>query len=112
VSVSKVGGKSRTTGTADVFLGFQRPPRSRRDPVDAPILNPEQAAEAERIFQALRPVVEAELRRMTRLLASKPDDKLLGEAEFEVRDRVHAIGAKALEAALDGRKKGGIMPPA
>ncbi|GAC1358167.1 MAG: hypothetical protein NVSMB4_17730 [Acidimicrobiales bacterium] len=80
--------------------------------MDAPILSPEQDAEAERLFQTLRPVIEAELRQMTRLLASKPDDKLLGKAEFEVRDRVHAIGAKVIEAALNGRKKGDTKDPA
>jgi hypothetical protein len=74
--------------------------------VDAPFLTPEQAAEAERLFQSLRPAVEDELRRLTQLLASKPDDRLLGKTEFEVRDRVHKIGAKALESALNGRKKG------
>lgn len=75
--------------------------------MDAPFLSPEQDAEAERLYQTLRPAVEAELRRMTRLLASKPDDKLLGKTEFEVRDAVHRIGAKALETALNERKKGG-----
>lgn len=80
--------------------------------MDAPILNPEQDAEAERLFQTLRPVLEAELRQMTRLLVSKPDDKLLGKTKFEVRDRVHTIGAKVIEFALNERKKGGIRGPA
>lgn len=80
--------------------------------METPILTTEQAAEAERLFQALRPLLEDELRQLTRLLASKPDDKLLGKAEFEVRDRVHRIGAKAIEAALNGRKKGGTRGPA
>jgi hypothetical protein len=80
--------------------------------VDTPFLTPEQAAEADRLFQVLRPAVEDELRRLTQLLASKPDDKLLGKTEFEVRDRVHTIGAKAIEAALNGRKKGGTKGPA
>ena len=49
---------------------------------------------------------------LAELLASKPDDQLLGQTEFEVRDRVHGIGAKAIEAALDERKKGvpGVQP--
>ncbi len=73
--------------------------------MDAPFLTPEQAAEADRLFQALCPAVEDEWRRLTQLLASKPDDKLLGTTEFEVRDRVHTIGAKAIETALNARKK-------
>jgi len=80
--------------------------------LDAPILSSAQDAEAERLFQTLRPAIEAELRPMTRLLASKPDDKLLGKTEFEVRDRVHTIGAKVIEAALNERKKGATKAPA
>ena len=73
--------------------------------MDAPFLTPEQAAEAERLFQVLRPAVEDEWRRLTQWLASKPDDKLLGTTEFEVRDRVHTIGAKAIESALQRAEK-------
>ncbi|QDV34437.1 hypothetical protein ElP_25230 [Tautonia plasticadhaerens] len=77
-----------------------------------PELPPEQAAEAERIYQALRAAGDAELRRIAHPLASKPDGQLLGETEFEVRDRVHRIGAKAIETALNGRKGGGTGAPA
>ena len=80
--------------------------------MDAPILSSEEDADAERLFRTLRPALEAEWRQMTRLLASQPDDKLLGKAEFEVRDRVHTIGAKVIEAALNERKKGGTKAPA
>jgi hypothetical protein len=79
--------------------------------LDAPFLTPEQATEADRLFQVLRPVVDDELRRLTQLLASKPDDKLLGKTEFEVRDLVHRIGAKAIETALNERKKGATRGP-
>jgi hypothetical protein len=77
-----------------------------------PELPPEQAAEAERIYQALRAASDAELRRIAHLLASKPDDQLLGRTEFEVRDRVHRIGARAIEVALSGRKGGATGAPA
>lgn len=75
-------------------------------------LTTEQAAEAERIFQALHRASEDEHWRIAQLLASKPDDQLLGATEFEVRDLVHETGAKAIQAALDGRKKGGTRGPA
>ena len=42
---------------------------------------------------------------MTRLLASKPDHQVLGQTEFQVRDIVHQIGAKAVQAELDARQK-------
>ena len=80
--------------------------------MDTAPLTPEQAAEADRLMDLLRPVVEAELRQITRLLAAQPDHKLLGKTEFEVRDRVHHIGAKAIETALNERKKGATKAPA
>jgi hypothetical protein len=69
-------------------------------------LTPEQVADAERIYQAVRQATEDEAWRLAQLLASKPDCQLFGTTEFEVRDIVHEIGAKAVQAALDGRKKG------
>lgn len=69
-------------------------------------LTPEQRDEADRIEQRLLSVVGDEIRGIAELLACKPDRQILGEAEFQVRDRVHAIGARAIEAALDERKKG------
>jgi len=75
-------------------------------------LTTDQAELAERIYHSLRQATDADLRGLADLLASKPDRQLLGQTEFEVRDRVHKIGAKALETALDERKKGGIKGPA
>jgi hypothetical protein len=75
-------------------------------------LTTEQAEIAERIFQSLRQATESDLRSLAELLASKPDRQLLGQTEFEVRDRVHKIGAKAIETALEERKKGGTKAPA
>jgi hypothetical protein len=74
-------------------------------------LTTEQAELAERIYQTLKQATDSDLRGLAGLLASKPDRQLLGQTEFEVRDRVHKIGAKALETALDGRKKGATRAP-
>ena len=75
-------------------------------------LTPEQRDEADRIERRLLAVVEDEIRGIAELLASKPDRQILGEAEFQVRDRVHKIGARAIEAALGERKGGGTRAPA
>jgi predicted GNAT family N-acyltransferase len=72
-----------------------------------PRLSAEQEAEAQRLFQILKQTSDQDLLAVARLLASKPDRELLGRTEFEVRDRVHEIGAKAMQAALQERKKGG-----
>jgi hypothetical protein len=77
-----------------------------------PTLSPEQQAEAQRIAGILLEAARDEVVAIAELLASKPDHKLLGKAEFEVRDRVHKIGAKAIETALNERKKGGTKGPA
>ena len=74
-------------------------------------LTPAQQGEAERLFEAMRQATEDELWQIARLLATKPDHKLLGKTEFEVRDQVHKIGAKAIETAANQRKKGGIKGP-
>jgi hypothetical protein len=76
-----------------------------------PDLTPEQEAEAQRLFEALQKPFLDEARRLARLLAAKPDRQLLGQTEFEVRDRVHRLGAAALQAALDQRKKGATRGP-
>ena len=75
-------------------------------------LTPEQTELAERIYQTLKQAADSDLRGLAELLASKPDRQLLGPTEFEVRDRVHKIGAKAFETALEERKKGGTRGPA
>jgi hypothetical protein len=77
-----------------------------------PDATPEPADLEERIYQGLRQSCDGDLRRMARLLASKPYKQLLGQAEFEVRDIVHELGATALQTALNERKKGATKGPA
>jgi len=57
--------------------------------------------------ERLEPLFEQERRRMAQALASGPDRELFGQKEFELRDRVHSLGAKALEVAADERQKKG-----
>ncbi len=71
------------------------------------VLTPEQEAEAQRLAAIIGKRAEEEALRIARLLASKPDAQLLGKTEFEIRDRVHELGAYAIETALKERKKGG-----
>ena len=64
-------------------------------------------AEEQRVYELLGKVSDQELRRMAKLLAGKGDSELFGQTEFELRDRVHALGARALEAVADERQKKG-----
>jgi hypothetical protein len=79
--------------------------------MDRSHLSPDQAQRAEQIYQALRQGDDARLRQLAELLATKPDDQLLGQTEFEVRDLVHKLGADAIQAAVNQRKKGDTEGP-
>ncbi len=70
-------------------------------------LTTEQLAEAQRNYEVMKKAAEGDLWRIACLMAGKPDDQLLGSTEFEVREHIHRIGAKAIETAVNGRKKGG-----
>jgi hypothetical protein len=70
-------------------------------------LTPEQEAEAQRLAESVAIKTKEELLQITRLLVSKKDHELFGETEFQVRDLVHKIGARAIEAAVNERKKRG-----
>ena len=70
-------------------------------------LTPEQEAEAQRLATLIGKRAQEEALHMARIMASKPNDQLLGATEFEIRDRGHALVAHAIETALNERKKGG-----
>jgi hypothetical protein len=70
-------------------------------------LTPEQEAEAQRLADIIAQKAKEEALQMARLLVSKADHELLGTTEFEIRERVHKLGAHAIETAVNQRKKGG-----
>lgn len=71
-----------------------------------PDLTPEQQAESDRIFVALQTAAADDLRALADLLATKDDSNTFGATEFTVRDIVLRVGAKAIQTAREGRKKG------
>jgi hypothetical protein len=75
-------------------------------------LTPEQEAEAQRLAAIIGKLAQEEALQMARILASKPNDKLLGATEFEIRRRAHDLAAAAIETAVNERKKGGTKGPA
>lgn len=70
-------------------------------------LNGDQEAEAQRIYERLEAAFDQERMRMARLMASKGNHELFGQTEYEVRDRVHDLGARVLETAAAERQKKG-----
>lgn len=77
-----------------------------------PELTPGQQADVAELRRQLTTALAADLDGLAALLATKSDRNLFGATEFQVRDLVHAIGAKALQTAIDLRKKRATTGPA
>jgi hypothetical protein len=72
----------------------------------------DQARRAQQLFDSLMAAAEHDLRAIAETLATKSDGQLFGATEFQVRELVHRLGAKARQAAAQQRKKGGTRDPA
>jgi len=70
-----------------------------------PVLSVEQQAEAELIYERIRGAFDEEARRLAELMASKETRHIFGETEYQIRDRVHALGAEVLAATAEERVK-------
>ena len=66
----------------------------------------------EQLYESLKAATEHDLKAIAELLATRPDDQLFGQTEFDLRQLVHRLGAEALQTAAEQRKKGGIKAPA
>ena len=78
--------------------------------LSSPTLSPEQEAQAQALVERLRAEVDGELLALARLLVSKPEHELFGQTEFQVRDLVHRLGAKAYEVHLAEKKTATAAP--
>jgi hypothetical protein len=67
-------------------------------------LTPEQECEAKELEAKIRLAIEKEVGALAQLLASKADKDLFGQTEFDVRELVLRIGAKAYEERLREKK--------
>jgi hypothetical protein len=70
----------------------------------ATVLTAAQESEAKKLEDTIRLAIEKEVASLARLLASTDDRDLFGKTEFEVRDLVLKIGAKAYEERLREKK--------
>jgi hypothetical protein len=64
----------------------------------------ERRREVDELQARIRLAIEKEVAALARLLTEKGDRDLFGQTEFEVRDVVLRIGAKAYEERLRGKK--------
>ena len=67
-------------------------------------LSVEKEAEAQALASRIRELADEELVEMARLLVSKPEHEIFGDTEYELRDIVLKVGAKALEEHLRLKK--------
>jgi hypothetical protein len=80
-----------------------------RKHLSQPVLSAEQQTEAELIYERIRGAFDAEARRLAELMASKETRHIFGETEYQIRDRVHALGAEVLAATAEERVKKGRL---
>ena len=67
-------------------------------------LSLEQEYEAKLLEAKIRIAVDQEISDLARLLVSKSENDLFGQSEFQVRDLVLRVGARAFEEHLRGKK--------
>ena len=70
-----------------------------------PPLSPALEAPAQELVARLRPQAESELVALARLLVSKGESDSFGDTEFEARDSVHRLGAKAVATHRAEKKR-------
>jgi hypothetical protein len=67
-------------------------------------LTVEQEAEAQCLAQRIQDEAHADILALARLLVSKRESEIFGATEFQARDIVHRVAAKAFEVHLAGKK--------
>ena len=75
-------------------------------------MTPEELTEVQRIHDVVLKAIEKDVWQLARFMATRRDDQLFGETEFTLRDKVLRMGAQALEATVNDRKKGGTKAAA
>ena len=69
-------------------------------------------AEVQRVKELMVQAMAGDLQQIAELFVSKKDRELFGPTEFQLRDLVLRAGARALEAVVEDRKKGGTKAAA
>jgi hypothetical protein len=68
-------------------------------------LSAEQEELAQQVYQRLKGRMDEELLGMIRLMMSKPNHEIFGPGEFELRQKLNAVGATILEESANERAK-------
>jgi hypothetical protein len=115
VSVLIVGRKSGRKRLSGVGLPIFRRTKEGRLMVDSHTVDgmtPEEVAEVQRIHDVVLKALDKDIWQIARFMATRRDDQLFGETEFTLREKALRMGAQALEATVNDRKKRGIKAAA
>lgn len=69
-----------------------------------PTLTAEKEAQAQELFRVLQGAASEDLLNIARLLVAPPNGSPFGETEFQLRELVLRLGAKALQQSLAEKK--------
>ena len=75
-------------------------------------IRPEESEEVQRVHDVMLKAMDQEIWRMAELMVTRRDDQLFGETEFVLREKALRMGAQALEATVNDRKKRGTRAAA
>ena len=75
-------------------------------------IRPEKSEEVQRVHDVMLKAMDQEIWRMAELMVTRRDDQLFGETEFALREKALRMGAQALEATVNDRKKRGTRAAA
>lgn len=70
-------------------------------------MTPEEIAEVQRMHDVMFKAMDREIWQLAQFMVARRDDQLFGAAEFSVREKALRMGAQALEATVNDRKKRG-----
>ena len=76
-----------------------------RQVVELSELSAEQEDLAQRVYQRLKRRMDEELLAMVRMMMSKPNHEIFGAGEFELREKLNALGATILQESANERAK-------
>jgi hypothetical protein len=75
-------------------------------------MTPEELMEVQRIHDVVLKALDKDIWQLAQFMVTRRDDQLFGETEFTLRDKALRMGAQALEATVNDRKKRGIKAAA
>jgi hypothetical protein len=75
-------------------------------------MTPEELTEVQRIHDLVLKALDKDIWQIARFMVTRRDDQMFGETEFTLREKALRMGARALEATVDDRKKRGTKAAA